>query len=553
MAIRKLGKTTDSSRLPSGVTSQVISVFNLLGVPGYDPFIGSDNYYFDPDAASKAVDFFGLYLIHIKGRLAGQKLKLELWQVAIIANIFGWRHKENHTRRYREVFIFLPRKNGKTVLAAGIALYMLYCDGEAGAEVYCAAADREQATLVFDHAKGMVNASSALSARGRVYTKSIVRQENNSFFKIISADAHTKHGFHASCCIIDELHAQPNRELVDVLTTSTGMRTQPLTIYITTSDYERPSICNEKYDYACKVRDNLISDSPEFLPVVYETLQDEDWTDERTWRKANPIYDTAPELQAYLKKEFTKAKNIPTYENTFKRLHLNMKTRQDVKWIDIVRWKECPLATDIDSLEGELCYGGLDLASTQDVAAFVLFFPDRDCTVLPFFFVPKETAEQRETFGRVPYATWARQGFITLTEGNVIDYDYIRNFILECNQKYFVKEIAYDRWAATQIVTQLRGEGIAMEPFGQGFASMNAPCKEFEKLIIAREMTRVNNPVMDWMVSNVAATRDAHDNIKPAKDKSADKIDGVVALCMALGRAMTYMTSVYDTRGVLQL
>jgi phage terminase large subunit-like protein len=368
---------------------------------------------------------------------------------------------------------------------------------------------------------------------------------------VISADAHTKHGFNTSCAIIDELHAQPNRELVDVITTSTGARLQPLIVFITTADYERPSICNEKYDYSCKVRDSLIP-APEFLPVIYEAGITDDWKLSATWKKANPCYGVSIS-ETYLQKEFNKALETPSYENTFKRLHLNMKTQVDIRWISMDRWNLCNKTIDIGALAGAECFGGLDLASTQDIAAYVLYFPNNDCAVVPFFFVPEETAKLRDRQGRVPYLTWARQGFIILTPGNVIDYDYIRQVILESNQTYNVKEIAYDRWGACQLVTQLEGEGMKMEPFGQGFASMNVPCKELEKLVASGELAHGNNPVMNWMVGNAAAEMDPAGNVKPAKNKSSDKIDGVVALVMGIGRAVTNMASIYDTRGILQL
>lgn len=554
----KLPKTKTHGSLKPDPKLDIAEHFHLRKIPGYDPFKNSEDYYFDADDAQRSIDFFPRYLTHIKGKLAGKPLVLEDWQIAIISNLFGWKNKSNHTRRYREAFIYLPRKNGKTVLAAGIALYMMFCDREPGAEIYCAAAERDQAGLVFDHAKGMVHGHEALRTRSTVYTKAITLNESNTFFKVISADAHTKHGYSASCLIIDELHAQPNRELVDVLTTSTAIRTQPLTIYITTADYERESICNEKLDFAGKVRDGVVS-ANEFLPVIYEALITEDWKSPQIWEKANPIYNISEELQTYLAKEFKKACEIATYENTFKRLHLNMKTQQDVRWISMDRWKECgliegkPRSLNMENLQGAVCYGGLDLANTQDIAAYVLYFPDNDCSLLPFFFVPEETAKIRDRSGRVPYLTWARQKYITLTPGNVIDYDYIREVIIDTQKNYHVQEIAYDRWGACQLVTQLEGEGFKMEPFGQGFASMTTPCREFEKLIASGVLNHGNNPVLTWMVGNAAAAMDPAGNVKPAKDKSSDKIDGVVAAVMGIAGAIKNMASVYDTRGVLQV
>ncbi|MCK6466352.1 MAG: terminase large subunit [Phycisphaerae bacterium] len=505
-------------------------------LPGYDPFLFPADSVFDPKAAQRALDFFEECLTFTAGEWMGRPFKLQAWQQAVVANVFGWK-RPNGYRRYREAFIYVPRKSGKSTLAGGLGNFLTFADGEPGAQVYCAAADREQARLVFNAARTMVLAEPELAGRSRIYTNAIMVPATGSMLKVVSAEAYTKHGVNAHGVIIDELHAQPDRELVDVLTTSTGARRQPLIIYITTADYDRPSICNEKYDYACKVRDGIIDD-PAFLPVVYEAQRDEDWADPCVWAKANPNLGVSLSPE-YMERECARARETPTYENTFKRLHLNMKTQQDVRWLSLEPWDACagpPI--DEESLRGRDCCAGLDLSTTTDVTAFVMVFPDEDggITVLPKFWIPAENARKRERRDRVPYETWARQGLIEETAGNVVDYEVIRQRIGEWREMFNIREVAIDPWNATHITTQLQSDGIPVVTFGQGFRDMTAPTKEWEKLILCRKLRHGGNPVLRWMASNVSVETDAAGNIKPSKKKSTERIDGIVAGIMALGR-----------------
>ncbi|KKL20610.1 hypothetical protein LCGC14_2453730, partial [marine sediment metagenome] len=347
-------------------------------IPGYDPVSTAGECTFDEKAAQHVIDFFTECLTHVKGDMKGQPFILQPWEQAIVANLFGWKQPDG-ARRYREAFIFIPRKNGKTTLTAGIVLYTLFCDGEPGAEIYSAAKDREQAALLYEQAKGMVLQEPELSSRSTLYAtyKSIVIASEGSSYKAISAEASTKYGYNTHLAIIDELHAQHNRELVDVLMTSTGARRQPLIIHITTSDYERESICNEKHLQASKVRDGITKD-PSFLPVIYEATIDDDWADPKVWAKANPNLDVSLPTK-YLERECQHAKEVPAYENTFKRLHLNIRTEQATRWISMESWDACDEKIDLADLVGRDCYAGLDLASKIDVASFVLLFPLRGC------------------------------------------------------------------------------------------------------------------------------------------------------------------------------
>ena len=521
----------------------------LKQIPGYDPFATAGDCTFDEHKARHALDFIGECCTHVKGELAGKPFVLEPWQEAIIANLFGWLRPDG-SRRYREAFVFVPRKNGKTTLIAAIVAYALFCEGEPGAEIYSAAAEREQARLVYDQVTGMIRNEPALRDRSTIYKYSVVF--GGASYKAISAEAGSKHGFNSSLVVVDELHAQPNRELVDVLSTSMGSRRQPLMIHITTSDFERESICNEKHDYAGKVRDGVIQDRS-FLPVIFEASTKDDWTDPKIWKAANPNLGVSLS-EEYLARECQRAQDSPTFENTFKRLHLNIRTEQEIRWLPMDRWDACNGA--VLPSPGEPCWCGLDLSAKSDVTAFVAAFRDDDGYVLVSkFWLPRDEARERDRRDRVPYLTWAREGWITLTEGNVVDYEVIRRDINEFATEHPIQELAADPWNAYHILREM-GEDDGLEVFEhrQGFAGMAAPTQEFEKAVLAGKIAHGGNPVLRWMASNVTVETDAAGNLKPSKKKSSEKIDGIVAAVMAVGRAALQEgsgPSAYEDHGVL--
>ena len=511
-------------------------------------------YYFDKDAAIRAVSFIEKFCTHTKGELAGKPFLLEDWQKEIVGNIFGWKNKDTNLRKYRTVFIEVPRKNGKTTLCAAISLYMLFADSERGSEVYAAAGDRNQAGIVFEIAKGMILNNPELTNRSKVFRNSITHEAKGNFFQAISSDSKTKHGFNSNCVVFDELHTQPNRDLWDTLTTSTGSRRQPLTIAITTAGYDRQSICFEIYKYAKSVESGAISDDT-FYPVIYEADETDDITKEETWIKANPNYGVSLRKE-YMEQESKKAVNVPSYQNTFKRLMLNIWTESLVKWIGHDEWSACHQEFDYKTLEGAECWGGLDLASTRDISAFVLVFNVEDkIVVLPHLFIPEDNAKKRSDRDGVNYMEWMRDGHVIGTEGDVADYNFIKAKINELSLKYRIQSIAYDRWNASQLVIDLQNDGANMCPFGQGFVSMSAPTKELEKIILAKQIIHNNNPAMNWMLSNVALQEDSAGNIKVAKNKSKEKVDGIVALVMAIGEMMTTedTNSVYENRDIIIL
>ena len=499
----------------------------------------SDKYYYDEKAANRVVAFIERHVTHVKGELSGKPFILEEWQKEqILKPLFGWKHKSSDIRRYNTAYIEIPRKNGKSNLCAAIALYLLFADGEKGAEVYSAAGDRAQAGIVFDLARQMCLNDKVVSSNCKIFKNSITHERSGSFYKAISADASTKHGFNASGIIFDELHVQPNRDLWDTLTTSTGARKQPLTIAITTAGYDKNSICWEVHEYARKVEKGIIKDES-FLTCIYAADEDDDFTKEETWKKANPGFGTIVKKE-YLAKEAEKAQKVVSYENTFRRLHLNQWTTNETKWISDSQWMTCNLnEINLEDLRGKECYAGLDLASVRDISAFVLVFPtEKEMQIVPYFFTPKDNAFIRSRRDGVDYIAWEKEGHMILTEGDVTDYNFIKEEIKKLAEQFNILSIAYDRWNSSQLVIDLLQEGLPLAPFGQGFVSMSAPTKELERLVLAKEINHAGNPVMRWMCSNLQMKFDPAGNIKMDKGKSKEKIDGMVALTMALGRYM---------------
>lgn len=512
--------------------------------------------WFDARAAGVAVAFFERLLHHVKGEWSGQAFVLQDWQRTMVSELFGWKRPDG-TRRYRRAYIEIPRKNGKSTLAAGIGLLLLFADGEPGAEIYSAAADRDQAAIVFDVAKGMVEGSPQLQRLSEVFKRSIVIPSTRSSYRVLSADAYTKHGLNAHGVIFDELHAQPTRELWDVLTTSMGARRQPLLVAITTAGYDRESICWEQHEYARQVAAGIIED-PTFYAFIAAADEEDDWTDEQVWARANPGLGVSVKLD-YLREECRRAMNSPAYQNTFRRLHLNQWTQQETRWLDLAAWDRCAMAVDAEELRGRRCYAGLDLASTTDVAALALVFPPVEegepYQVLPYFWVPAENLVERGLRDRVAYDGWVRQGLLTATEGNVIDYETIRAAIERLGEVYDIGDIAFDRWGAVQMSQQLEGAGFSMVAMGQGFQGMSPPTKELLRLVLDGRLAHGGHPVLRWMADNLVVQQDPAGNVKPNKAKSTARIDGMVALIMGLDRATRHgaARSVYEGRGLRML
>lgn len=543
-------------------------VDEIRTLPGFDPYRDAGDCVFIEADALFVIDFIENCLTHVEGELAGKPYILSPHERAIAANIFGWKRPDG-TRRFREVFLFMPRKNSKSTFCACLICVMLFLDREQGAQIYSAAADREQAGIIFRIVQSMIRNEPELQNRCTVYRKRIVLPERNSWYQAISADAHTKHGFNTSCAAIDEVHAMPNRDLIDVLVTSRGTRTQPLFIYTTTSDYERGgSICNEMYDLAVQWRDG-VQTNQSFLPVIYEAGRGDDWTDEAVWAKANPNLGRSFKID-FLREECAKAKMNPAYENTFKRLYLNIRTEQRERWLQMDKWDACTTARPTEArkwredtlarLGGVQCVGGLDLGQISDLTVLSLLFREANkYTLLPFFWVPRRTALEQEKRARGSYTQWMNQGFIIPMDSEQTDYDQVERDIVQICKRFRVQKLAVDRYfQGAQIAQNLfNAHGLPVEEFGQGFASMAAPTRRFEELVIAGDIDHGMNPVLRWMASNVMVDRDPAGNMKPDRsDVRTQKIDGIVASIMALGVSMTIPNkgrSVYEERGILSL
>lgn len=526
--------------------------------------------WFDVTAARLAITFF-VVLHHWKGEWAGQPIVLEPWQQFVVWNVFGWKRADG-SRRFRSAYLEVARKNGKTTLAAGMGLYLMLADGEPGAEVYTAAVKRDQARIAHKDATQMVKSSPQLSRLAGTFKDNIFSETTASKFEPLGRDSNSLDGLNVHGAICDEVHAWKTRDMWDVLETATGSRRQPLMLAITTAGYDRHSFCWSMHEYTEKVLEGTVEDDSHF-GMIYTLDKDDDWEDEAVWIKANPNLEISKKVDD-MRRLKARAEEMPAALNAFLRLHLNMWTQAAERWIDVEKWEACgEYAVQAEALHGRPCYGGLDLASTTDINAWVLVFPpleeDEPYQVLTRFWVPEESMHERSKRDRVPYEAWVRHGYMQATPGNVTDYAFILAQIAADLAAFDLRELAFDRWGSQKIVTDLQELGFTVDPkehqrtgrplliqFGQGFASMSGPTKELEKLILSGGIAHGDQPVLNWMASNVMVRQDPSGNLKPDKEKSTEKIDGIVALIMGLARAMAHaerVRSVYETRGIREL
>ena len=518
-------------------------------------FMLPDSHY-DKKKADRAVKFIEM-LPHTKGEWEGRPFWLLPWQEQIIRDLFGI-VKADGFRQFRTAYIEIPKKQGKSELAAAIALYLLYADHEPSAEVFSAAADRQQASIVFDVAKRMVEMTPGLQKRSKVMsaTKRIVNYSNAGYYQVVSADVGGKHGYSISGLVFDEIHNQPNRKLWDVLTKGSGdARRQALHVAITTAGTDRNSICFELHTKALDILSDRKVD-PTFYPVVYSLPMDADWQDEKNWYKVNPSLGYTVPI-GRMREAYLQSQDNPAEENVFRTLRLCQWVGSTVQWIPDHIYDLGNQPIDKHALRRRDCYAGLDLSSSGDITALVLMFPprtdDEKYIMLPYFWVPEETIPKRVQQTSVPYDNWVAQGYVQATPGNVIDYAYIQNTIGELSYKYHIREIAFDRWGSNMLVERLSEMGLTVVPFGQGYKDMSPASRAFYEELMKGNIIHGGNPVMKWMCGNVVIEQDPAGNIKPTKAKSKDKIDGIVAAIMALDRCIRHENeeSVYDSRGLL--
>ena len=507
---------------------------------------GQNGLVWDEGEAVRNVEFCKL-LKHWKGEWGGKQFIPEPWQEHLkIAPLFGWMREtpDGLRRRFTTGYDEEPRKNGKTLTCAAVALQGVMADGEPGTECYAAASTRDQAGILFKDCQNVARQTPELMEHLEFFRHSIVCHATNGVLKPVSAEANTLHGHNIHRGVVDELHAQANRDLWDVIQTGTAARRNPLVFAITTAGHDRTSICWEQHEYARMVLEGHIQDDTFFAFIACAELDDDPF-DPETWWKANPNLDISIKSD-YLSREAKKAKASPTYENTFRRLHLSQWTEQSVRWLPMHVWDECrgPVEYSKPEFESELygrdCYAGLDLASTRDVNSLVLVFPldGGRYRILPFFWIPAEAHDDRAENDRRQVKHWAELGLIEQTEGNVADLDgQIPDDVVDICRRFNVLKLAFDPWNATGFVQGLVRRGLDQErlvEFRQTFASFAGPTKEFERLVSARKIEHGGHPVLRWMASNVAVKLDPSGNMRPDKAKSSDKIDGIVAGIMGL-------------------
>ncbi len=539
-------------------------------------------YYFDEADASRAVEFFPAFLRHLKGEFAGRAFELLDWQKELLVRpLFGWKRTSDGRRRFRRVFLEIAKKNGKSGMCSGLGLYLLHCDREPGAEVVAAAANREQAGIVFNEARDMNELCPALASRSETFRRSIVIPATRSSFKVVSSDVKGGHGPNIHALLFDEFHTQPNRELYETLAKGVAARRQPIVVLITTAGDDHDSVCYEEYEFARRVMSGVIEDET-YLPIIFEASPDDDWRDPATWAKANPSLDVTVKRD-YLEAECRAAIAEPRKQNAFKRLHLNLWTNTTDVWIPIEWWKACPSLPAAETLADLPVAGGLDLSSTTDLTAFVLVFRlppttqetpsvevadvdeggepvkrvlsiNYDLAVIPYLWMPEDRLHERSREDGVDYGVWERGGHLRTTPGSVVDYDFIyRAIVDEIAPRYGVKQIGYDPWNALQFALQLEKTGFDAVEVRQGPRTLSAACKVLYALTKAGRVHHDENQTMAWCVANAAVKEDANENVRPVKTNSKKRIDGVVAAVTALSRLMVLPdrpTSPYAYRGV---
>lgn len=529
--------------------------------------------YFDAKQARRAFRFFGM-LRHTDGQFANKIFQLHPYQQFVIGSLFGWK-KADGSRRFIVAYIEIGKGNGKTPLAAGVGLYGLVADGEAGAQIYSAAVTRDQAMLSFVDAENMAKASPEIADRIDFNVGNMAVVETNSFFRAISSEKRGLDGKRVHIALIDELHEHPSGIVVDKMRAGTKSRRQALIFEITNSGYDRTTVCWQHHEYSAQVLGGILEDDGWFAYVCQldpceKCAADgkqmptdgcpgcDQWTEEATWIKANPGLDVIL-TRRYLAGQVKEAQGMPTKENIVRRLNFCQWTEQDVRWIPMADWDSCPKTIDLEELakSKRRCWGGLDLSATNDYTAFLMCFPplgeDDPWIWVPKIWVPGVTAEERERRDRLPITTWARQGLISVTEGNVVDYDFVIKEIEELGSRFAIQDIGYDSWNATQAANELGKLGFVMVEMRQGTATLNEPCKMLEKLVRSHQINHGGHQVMRWMASNVVVRVDANGNLAPDKEKSGQKIDGIVAGLMAMGRAIRCQDEpcVYNSRGFL--
>ena len=488
-----------------------------------------------PKTAARVIEFF-THLKHFKGEWAGQPLTLSPWQAFIVGSLFGW--QRDGLRRFRTAFIELPRGNGKSTMAGGLGLWMAFFDGEPAADVYAVATKRDQAKICWDYAKHITLRVPALRSRIAVQQYNLHQVSSASKFEPLGSDSNTLDGLRPHFVIADEVHAHKDASVIDVMLTGMGTRRQPMLFEITTAGIQRTGPWWTHREYTRLLLEQRHEDDAWF-GFIAGANADDDWREPAIWQKANPNYGLSVKTD-YLEVECRKATGMPIFQSAFRRLHVGQLVEQEEKVIDRQAWDGCATRVTLDACKGRVAFGGLDLSSTTDLTAFVLVFPDADgtVTVLPWFWIPSDNIAARVQRDRVPYDAWVRQGFVTVTPGNVTDYDVVRRDIVQACAGLDLKALAYDPSNATQLSTQLQGDLGAdkLIPTPQGFKHYNEPTTRLVAAVAGRRLRHPGHPVLTWNADNLTLTGNSYGEVRPDKTRAVERIDGMVALIMAFGQ-----------------
>jgi phage terminase large subunit-like protein len=496
------------------------------------------NYRYDEKKASRVCRFIEM-LPHIKGEWAknGARIELQPWQVFILTTVFGWVREDTGLRRFKTAYLEMPRKNGKSSMSSGVGIFCSCADEEAGAEVYSAATTRDQAKIVWQDAWHMVEKSPGLKRAFGVSTTAhaISQISTASRFQALSAEGNSLDGLNIHCAIVDELHAHRTRKVFDVLETATGARTQPLLWLITTAGSDRSGICYEQRTYLTKILDGVVKDET-YFGVIYTINDEDDWSNPATWQKANPNYRISV-FPEDIERLCAKALKMPSAQNNFLTKRLSIWVNADTAFFNMAALAKCADSQlSVNDFHGECCWIGIDLASRRDMAPMVQLF-ERDGHFYAYarYYLPESEIEES---GNSQYAGWAKQGLITLTPGNITDFGYIEDDLREISKECQVVEVAYDPFQATQFATRMLAEGFPMVEMRAVVKTFSEPMKFLDALIMNGRFHYDGDPILTWMFSNVVAHYDNKDNVYPKKERPENKIDGAIALIMALGRAM---------------
>lgn len=504
--------------------------------------LSNDEFTFDVEAAERVLNFFPDFVRHVKGKLAGKPYELSDWESFILVNLFGFKRKDG-SRRFRTAYIEVARKNSKSTFCSGIALYMTAFDLEGGAEVYSAATTRDQARIVFGDAQNMIKKSTPLKKVFGVHKLNIHHMKSASKFEPLSSDAGTLDGLNIHCAILDEVHAHKTREVWDVVETATGAREQPLLLAITTAGFNKQGVGYEQREYVTKIL-NGVADDDTYFGIIYTLDEDDDPFDQDNWIKANPNLGRSKNIDD-MQRLAKKAQEMPAARNNFLTKHLNVWVNAETAWLDMAKWDKLAHIED-EELESLPCYIGLDLANKLDISAIIAAFPDgKKLKFKCKFYLPENQIYNKSRNIGNMYQTWAEQGYLTLTDGDIIDHEVIEDDLREMLSQYDVKAIGFDPWGSTQLAIRLEQDGAPMVEIPQTVKNFSESMKEVEAKVVAGDLVRDKNPIMDWMASNIVVKLDKNENYFPNKDHVDNKIDGMVALFMAVNRLIAESSDGY--------